>query len=55
MFNCIFDTIFNPIQDGGWGRGGQEGLDHYKVEVIITSLIEMLQLSNFSHMTTYTV
>ena len=43
------------MEDWGGGGGGQEGPDHYKVEVIITSLIEMLQLSNFSHMTTYTV
>ena len=30
-------------------------LNFYKIEVMITSVIEMLQLQNFGHMTTSTV
>ena len=52
--------LLNPIQDGerGWQKVTPPPLpvcsNPYKIKVMITSLIEMLQLPNFGLMTTST-
>ena len=42
---------FNPIQDAGRGGGGG-GSNPFKIELVITSLTEMVQLPHFGHVNT---
>ena len=46
--------IFNPIQDGG-PKNWVFWSDLYKIQFMITSLIEMLMLQNFGYMSTSTI
>ena len=45
--------VFNTIQDGGKWRA--KSLNPYKIEVMIISVIEMIDLPNRGHMNTSTI
>ena len=49
-------TIFSPVTSTNIGISAQNFLtfNPYKIEVMITPLIEMLELPNFGHMSTST-
>ena len=58
MVKSLVITRFNPIQYG-WSGGKKPPfpywLNRFKIDVVITFLIEILELLNFGHMTTSTI